>query len=235
MRWIILVLLSFFFGIFGGIFADQILWPYFVEKPLFYKYKIEKAPIYVIERKEIKIQENKALKEAIEEVEESVFFIKTKMGKKTIEGSGFVLTSDGLAVSLASLVPSGGNFVFLANGEILPFEILKRDKKENLVLIKFEKENLMTRGFFDFEKLNLGERVFLLAKVSKKGKIENIVAQGIVKSFDKNLIETDIFETERINGAPLFNIEGEFLGLAFSLKGKVFAIPVTKIREFSGL
>jgi len=235
MRWINIVILSFFFGIFGGIFADQILWPYFIEKPLFYKYKIEKAPIYVVERKEIKIQENKALKEAIEEVEGSVFFIKTKIGKKTIEGSGFILTSDGLAVSLTSLVPSGGNFVFMTNEEVLPFEILKRDKKEDLVLIKFEKGNLTTRGFFDFEKLKLGERVFLLAKISKGGKIENLVAQGIVKSFDEDLIETDILETERISGAPLFNIEGEFLGLAFSLKGKVFAIPVKKIREFSGL
>ena len=62
------IIAIFILGTVGGIFADQILWPYFVERPLFYQYKLEKSPVYVTERKEVFIQENTALEEAIEKV-----------------------------------------------------------------------------------------------------------------------------------------------------------------------
>lgn len=96
----------FIIGMVGGIFADQIFWPYFVERPLFYQYRLEKAPIYVAERKEVFIQENIALTDSIEKVEKSVVGItaKSKTGK-ILEGSALILTSDGLILTLADLAP----------------------------------------------------------------------------------------------------------------------------------
>src|SRR3989344_5295416 len=41
------IVFAFVFGIAGGGFADQILWPYFIERPLFYKYRLEKPPAYI--------------------------------------------------------------------------------------------------------------------------------------------------------------------------------------------
>jgi S1-C subfamily serine protease len=234
MRWIKIVFLAFFFGIFGGIFADQILWPYFVERPLFLKYRLEIPKSYVVE-KEITIQENTALKEAIEKVQKSSFFVKTQMKGKEITGSGFILTPDGLAITLADLVPWGGKFSFWVEGKPVHFQILKRDLKQNLALIKFEGKNFATRGFANFEKLKLGERVFLVANFKEEKGIEVLVDEGVVKSFNQNLVETNFKKDERILGSPLFNIEGEFLGLNFVKDQKVFVIPVTKIREFSGL
>lgn len=235
MRWISLVILAFFFGIFGGIFADQILWPYFIEKPLFYKYRLDKAPIYIVEKREIKIEESEALKEAIRQVKGSTFFVRTKLGEKKLEGSGFILTSDGLAITLSELVPQKGTFSFFVENEVVPFEILKRDEKNNLALIKLEKKNLKTTGFFDFEKLQLGERIFFLAKMTDKEGLKDLTGEGIVVNFDQNLIETNISETKRILGAPVFNFKGEFLGLSFLKDNKIFIIPVTKIRDFTKL
>ncbi|MEK9181360.1 MAG: hypothetical protein AAB871_03930, partial [Patescibacteria group bacterium] len=73
----------------GGIFADQIIWPYFVEKPLFYQYRLEKAPIYLTETKQVTIEENTALSDAIEKTAKAVVGVKTKTKTGVVvEGSG---------------------------------------------------------------------------------------------------------------------------------------------------
>ena len=226
----------FILGIFGGIFADQILWPYFIERPLFYQYRLEQSPVYLTEKKETIIQENVALKNAIEKVEKTVIGVKTKTKTgRVLEGSGLIVTSDGLIVTLADLVPQGSTFSFFVEGKAVSFQILKRDLKENLALIKIEKTNLPTVSFADFEKLKLGERIFLVGVIFEKEEIKNMVDEGIVKSFDENKIETNIFEKETISGSPLFDIEGNVLGLnQIDSEGKIISIPVPKIKTFTG-
>jgi S1-C subfamily serine protease len=234
----ILKILGFFVvGMVGGIFAEEILWPYFVERPLFYQYKLERPPIYITEKKEIKVQENTALKEAISKVEKTVVGIKTKTKTgKSLEGSGFILTSDGLIVALAELFPDGSKTNLFVEGEIVPFQILKKDSKENLILIKIEKKNLATTGFFNFEKLKLGERVFSIGISFEDGGVKKFVDEGIVKSFDENKIETNFQATKEILGTPLFDIEGNLLGMNYlSKEGTVISIPVTHIRSFTGI
>jgi S1-C subfamily serine protease len=233
----ILKILAFFIvGMVGGIFAEQIFWPYFVERPLFYQYRLERPPVYITERKEIKIQENTALKEAIEKVEKTIVGVKTKTKKgKILEGSGFILTADGLIVTLANLVPPESEINFFVENEIVPFQILKRDLKENLALVKIEKKNLSTAAIFDLEKLKLGERVFLVGTIFEKEKIKKVVNEGIVKNFDQNFIETNIFEKENLAGSSLFDIEGKILGLNEVKDGKIITIPILKIKTFAGL
>jgi len=226
----------FILGIGGGIFADQILWPYFVEKPLFYQYRLEQSPVYLTERKEITIQENVALRNAIEKVEKTVIGVRTEtQAKKIIEGSGLIITSDGLVVTLAELVPQGSNFSFFVEGQSANFQILKRDLKENLALVKIEKSNLPIVSFANLEKLKLGERVFLVGVIFEKEELSKIVNEGIIKSFGEDFIKTNIFENYLLKGSPLFNIEGEVLGLnTIDKEGKVIAIPISKIKTFAG-
>ncbi len=220
----------------GGIFAEQIFWPYFVERPLFYQYNLEKSPIYVTETKETTIQENTALKTAVEKVEKVVVGVRTETKNGSIlEGSGLIITSDGLMVTLAELVPEDSTFGFFVDGEQPSFQILKRDFKENLALVKIGKSNLPTVGFANLEKMKLGERVFLVGTVFEKGKPFKMVNEGIAKIFDKDSIKTNILEKSSLKGSPLFNIEGEVLGLnIIDSEGKVIAIPVLKIRQFAG-
>lgn len=233
---ILKILAIFVLGAVGGIFADQILWPYFVERPLFYQYRLEQSPVYVTERKEITVQENVALQNAIEKVEKTVVGVRAEMptGKFT-EGSGLILTSDGLVVTLAELVPQGSEFSFFINGETASYQILKRDLKENLALIRVEKTNLATVSFANLDKLKLGGRVFLVAAVFEKKKPSKLVNEGIVKIFSEAGIITNIFEKYYVTGSPLFNIEGEVLGLnTVNSEGKVTAIPISKIKSFTG-
>jgi len=230
------ILAIFVVGIFGGIFGSQILWPYFVERPLFLEYRLEQRPIYLTEKKETRIQENVALQEAIEKVKSSVSGIQTKTKKgKILEGSGLILTTDGLILTLAELVPEDSTSTVFLENENVSTQVLKRDIKQNLALLKIERGKLPTVSFGDFEKMKLGQRVFLVGIVFLEKKPQKIVNEGILSYFDQNLIETNIFEKENLIGSSLFNIEGNFLGLNFlDEDGKIVSIPAKKIREFAG-
>lgn len=233
---ILKIIALFVIGMTGGVFADQILWPYLVEKPLFNKYSLEEAPAYVIEKKETIIQESTALTEAIERLENTVMRVRSQNASGTIEGSGLIVTSDGLMVTLAELVPQGSSFSFFLNGKTVAFQVLKRDLNKNLALVKLGESNLPTVNFANLDEMKLGERVFLVAEVFNKKETFKVVNEGIVRSFDKNLIETNISEKYILNGSPLFNIKGEVLGInTISAEGKVVAVPISIIEEFIGL
>jgi S1-C subfamily serine protease len=232
---ILKIIVIFIFGMAGGIFADQIFWPYFVEKPLFFQYRLDKPPVYIAETKEIRITENIALQEAVLKVEKAVVGIRTQTtGGKTLDGSGLIVTSDGLMVTLNELLPAGSKFSFFVYGNAVPFKVLKREPEKNLALVKLEADNFKTVGFADLEKLRVGQRVFLVAKnPSFEGGM--IVNEGIVKAFDENSIQTNIFEEARVAGSPLFDIEGRFLGLTkINKKGQVSVLLASKIRTFLG-
>ena len=227
-------------GAIGGLFFQIFVLPYLLANPYFEKFQFVKnfkeKEVIVYPKEEIFIQENIALERAIEKVEKTIIGIQTKTKQgKTIEGSGLVITSDGLVVTFADLVPAGSSFNFFVEGEKAQSQILKRDLEKNLALIKLEKTNLLTCSFADPEKTKLGQRVFLIGIIFEKAVPSKIVNEGIIKSFGKDLIKTNIFEKKVLNGSPLFDIEGNLLGLnAIDSEGKVIAVPIEKIKTFAG-
>jgi S1-C subfamily serine protease len=208
-----------------------------VEKPLFEKYDLEQPPVYLNETKEIYIQENVALEEAIEKVENTVIGVKAITTKrKIIEGSGLIVTSDGLVVTLAELIPQGSTFYFYIDGLPASYQILKRDSKENLALVKIDKNNLSTGGFADIEKIKLGRRVFMVGNIFATTTPEKIINEGIVQNFNSNLIKTNIMQENGAKGSVLFDIEGNVLGINYlDALGGIVSIPITRIKIFAGL
>src|SRR3990167_8137498 len=234
------LLVIFFFGIAGGIFGSQIVWPLFVERPLFYKYRMNQAHTYINETKEIVVQENTALTEAIEKVKKAVVGVQSinPAGKITF-GSGLILTSDGRAVTLNNLVPAGFQPRIVAMGREVKYQVLKRDVQMNLALIKLEGNGFFTVGFAD--SLKLGTRVFLAANavsffVDGQPQEQFIVNEGVIRVFNNDEVQTTISDKKEVKGSPLFDIQGNLVGLNdVDSTGRVVAIPAQKIREFSGL
>jgi len=239
---VIKFLFLFLIGIIGGIFGGQILWPYFVSFTFLKTGNFSETPIYVTEKKEITIRENEALQQAIKKVENTIVGVRTKTKKgEILEGSGVVLTSDGLVVTLAQLLPWGSKFHFWADGEWCHYQILKRDLNKNLALVKLKKENLATRGFAEKEKIQLGERIFFVSVdfvattsqffLSPKLRVN----EGIITKINSDLIETNIVDFSNVNGAGVFDIEGNLVGLVQKQKNeRIFVIPVDSIKEFTG-
>jgi len=226
-------------GMVGGIFSSQVLTPRFTGEGILdsnYLAKIVSGPVYLTEKKEITVQENTALQESIEKVEKSIMGVKTiTSAGKTIYGSGLVLTTDGLAVTLSELIPRKGEFAFYIDGKAQAYQILKRDDKNNLALIKIESNNLKPCAFSDFAEIKIGQRVFTLGTIFLEGERILSANQGIVKNFNQEYIATNIFEENTLAGSSLFNIEGELLGLnTIDSEGKVTAIPINVIRDFVG-
>lgn len=226
------LLMVFVVGMVGGIFGNQIIWPYLVGS----QYQQKENPVYVTETKEIFIQENTALREAVEDIKDTVIGVVTQTSQGTIKGSGMILTADGLAVTLADLIPQGGSYEFFVGQESVEFNILKRDNKNNLALIKLQKEDLPTAGFVDLERMRLGERIFLIGSFLQGDQIKKMTNQGIIKYIDEDFVYTSMFETTNLKGSCLFNIERKFVGLnTVDYWGRVSTVPVDKIRAFAGL
>jgi serine protease Do len=185
-------------------------------------------------KEEITITENVALEKAIEKVKDSIIFVqsKSKTGK-ILEGSGIVLTSDGLILTLSDLAPQNYEIkIFLGEKEFVP-KVLQR--KNNLALLKIEEKNLPTVSFADFEKIKLGERVFLLGVISENNFKKIVANEGIIKTFDEKIIQTNISESKNLLGSPLFDIEGQLVGLnTIDKEGKILAISIKEIRQFIG-
>ena len=223
-------------GAVGGIFSTQILWPYFVERPFFEKYKLKELPTQIIQKEEIYVQENVALTQAIEKVEKSMVGIGTATAnQKFLKGSGLILTNDGLVLTLASLASLDA--VIFYNDETIPAKIVKKDFQNNLALLKIEKGNLPACRFVVPEKIKIGERVFLVGEKYNENTdaFTKFTNEGIIKNFDESLIETNISEGKFALGTTLFNISGEVVGLNYlSSDAKILSISVSKIKQFTG-
>lgn len=228
-------------GAVGGLLFQIFVLPYLFTNPYFERFQfiktLKEREIVVNPKEEIIIQENIALETAIEKVEKSVVGISAKKPTgEIVKGSGFIISSDGLMVTLSSLIPQGSIINFFIEEEGIQYKILKRDASQDLALVKLEKNNLTTRGFANSENNKLGERVFLMGIVFYgKGDFQKIVNEGIIQSFNEDYIKTNIFERDTIEGSPLFDIEGNLLGInTINSEGKIIAIPVDKIKSFTG-
>lgn len=241
-------------GAIGGIIAQIFIIPALASNNYFQKFsfikQLREKTIIVNPKEEIFIQENIALTKAVEQVDNLVaaVYSSSKSGKE-ISGSGLAIASDGLIVTLSSLVPQNYQTTVFLDGQNFVPQIIKRDPKQNLVLLKIGKENLSAPLFADFDKIKLGEKVFLSARVlennavSQSGAVKTppaeffkkIVEDGIIKSLDENFIKTSISDKTAVNGSPLFDIEGKVLGLNIADKeGGISSVPVKTIKLFAG-
>ena len=229
------LLIIFVLGMGGGIFASQIVWPYLVEKQIFNQYGIL-PETQIIETRETIIQENTALVNAIPKVQNAVAGVKSTISGRAVEGSGFVLTTDGMMVTFADLVGTASTTQIHIDGKTYAFQVLKKDLKKNLILLKLDGSNFKTARLADPQKIKLGQRVFLLANIFTQGVPAMMANEGIVKSFDQDLIKTNITDKSALKGSSLFDIEGNFLGLNLvDSVGNITTVPVWQIKEYAGL
>ena len=136
---------------------------------------------------------------------------------------------------ISKLLSLNGSFNVFVAGESVKFNVIKIDAKNNLALIKIDRNNLSTIGFADANRIKLGQKVFLVASTSIKQ--DNWLAnEGIISQINKESIQTNISESINVVGSPLFNTVGELIGISFiDQEGKLSAIPTDKIRTLMGL
>jgi serine protease Do len=159
-------------------------------------------------------------------------------------GSGFIVSADGYVVTNHHVVDGADEIkVNLNDRRELDAKVIGSDKRSDLALLKIEGENLPAVTFGSSDKLEVGEWVIAIG--SPFG-FDHSVTAGIVSAKDRNLpsegyvpfIQTDVAINPGNSGGPLFNLQGEVVGINSQIysrtggfMGLSFSIPVDVARN----
>ena len=159
---------------------------------------------------------------------------------QTSVGSGFIISSDGYVVTNAHVVENMDSItVGLNDRSELPAELIGKDSRSDVALLKVKTSTpLPAVRIADMRKVKVGQ--WELAIGSPFG-FERSATQGIISALGRNLpsdnyvpfIQTDAAVNPGNSGGPLFNLDGEVIGVNSQIysrsggyQGLSFAIPV---------
>ncbi len=171
-------------------------------------------------------------------------------------GSGFIIDSAGFAVTNNHVIADSDEInVILNDGTKIKAEIVGVDKKTDLAVLKFKPPHPVTAvKFGDSDKLRLGEWVIAIGNPFSLG---GTVTAGIVSARNRDInngpydsyIQTDAAINRGNSGGPLFNLDGEVvgvntliispsggsIGIGFAVPSKTVAGVVDQLRRFGEL
>ena len=237
------VFLILIIGGLGGVLADQFFLPYLATIPPFSKMEFIRqardGTTIINPTEKVIITENTALEQAIDKISPCLVAIQAYQGKVLIsQGTGFIVTSDGLIMTTADLVPArAGQYFVFKDGNSLTAQVAKIDLEDNLALLKIEESNLPVVPLTNLEDLHLGQRIILIGVELVESYLNPFVNLGIIRSINKEILKINLIEENTLaNGGPLINIKGEVIGLnLIDRQGLLKTIPANKIKEFIGL
>ncbi|WP_043309404.1 DegQ family serine endoprotease [Pseudomonas sp. ML96] len=154
-------------------------------------------------------------------------------------GSGFIISDDGYVLTNNHVVADADEIIVrLSDRSELEAKLIGADPRTDVALLKVEGKNLPTVKLGKSEKLKVGE--WVLAIGSPFG-FDHSVTAGIVSAKGRSLpnesyvpfIQTDVAINPGNSGGPLFNLDGEVVGINSQIftrsggfMGLSFAIPI---------
>src|ERR1700732_3549654 len=171
-------------------------------------------------------------------------------------GSGFIGDTSGIVVTNNHVIADADEInVIMNDGTKIKAELVGVDKKTDLAVLKFKPvKPLVAVKFGDSDKLRLGEWVIAIGNPFSLG---GTVTAGIVSARNRdiasgpydNYIQTDAAINRGNSGGPLFNLDGEVIGvntliisptggsigIGFAVPSKTVAGVVDQLRQFGEL
>jgi len=168
-------------------------------------------------------------------------------------GSGFIVDPQGIVITNNHVISDADEItVILNNGERLKADIVGRDQKTDLAVLKVKPERpLKAVKFGDSEVLRIGEWVIAIGNPFGLG---GSVTAGIVSARNRDInsgpydsyIQTDASINRGNSGGPLFNMSGEVIGIntaiyspsggsigiGFAVPSKNAAAVIDQLRQF---
>ena len=140
--------------------------------------------------------------------------------KSTSLGSGFIIDKKGIVITNNHVIRDADEItVILQNNEMLKAEIIGRDPKTDIAVLRVEpKGDLPAVSLGDSDKIRVGDWVVAIGNPYGLG---GSVTAGIVSARGRNInsgpyddfIQTDASINKGHSGGPLFNMEGEVIGI----------------------
>ncbi len=154
-------------------------------------------------------------------------------------GSGFVISEDGYILTNAHVVEEADEVLVRFNDRReLAAEIVGSDPQTDIALIKVDADDLPTLELGDSENVEVGAWV---AAIGSPFGFDHSVTAGIISATNRTLprdayvpfIQTDVAINPGNSGGPLFNLDGEVIGINSQIftrsggfMGLSFAIPI---------
>jgi serine protease Do len=156
------------------------------------------------------------------------------------EGSGFVISADGYILTNAHVVEDAREVtVRMTDRREYRAQVVGMDQRTDVAVLKIDAKNLPVVRIGDASRLKPGEWVIAIG--SPFG-FDNTVTAGIVSAIARSLgnpdtytpfIQTDVAVNPGNSGGPLFNMQGEVVGINSQIysrtggyQGVSFAIPI---------
>ena len=155
------------------------------------------------------------------------------------QGSGFIVSADGVILTNAHVAADATDIVVkLTDKREFDAKVIGVDRRSDIAVLKIEAQNLPVVKIGDPAHLKVGEWV---AAIGSPFGLENTVTSGIVSAKarvlpDENyvpFIQTDVAVNPGNSGGPLFNMNGEVIGINSQIfsrtggyMGLSFAIPI---------
>ena len=159
-------------------------------------------------------------------------------------GSGFIISKDGYVITNNHVVSEADEIVVRLNDRReFVAELIGTDKRSDIAVLKLDATDLPTLKLGDSSKLNVGE--WVLAIGSPFG-FDHSVTAGIISAIGRSLpnenyvpfIQTDVAINPGNSGGPLFNLDGEVIGVNSQIysrtggfMGLSFAVPVNVVEN----
>ncbi|MDA7596001.1 Do family serine endopeptidase [Luminiphilus sp.] len=197
--------------------------------------------------------ENPRYQEELEELPESLRRFFNFRGRPPVPreragmGSGFIFSSDGFVITNHHVVDGAKHVVVrLPNRQEFDAEIIGTDPRSDLAVLKIVADSLPILRLADDGAVKVGQ--WVLAIGSPFG-LDFSVTAGIVSALGRSLpttsgdnyvpfIQTDVAINPGNSGGPLFNLEGEVIGVNSQIFtrsggsiGLSFAIPSSVVRN----
>ncbi|MDJ0834078.1 MAG: DegQ family serine endoprotease [Gammaproteobacteria bacterium] len=154
-------------------------------------------------------------------------------------GSGFIISEDGYVMTNHHVIDGADEIIVrLNNRDEYEATVIGSDENSDIALLKIEGDNLPVLAYGSSEDLKVGE--WVLAIGSPFG-FDTTVTAGIVSAKGRSLpndnyvpfIQTDVAINPGNSGGPLFNMDGEVIGINSQIysrsggfMGLSFAIPI---------
>jgi len=154
-------------------------------------------------------------------------------------GSGFIIDTDGYVVTNYHVVKDAAEIIVrLSDRREYPAEIVGSDERSDIALLRIEAKDLPIVKLGKSAGLKVGEWVMAIG--SPFG-FEHSVSVGVVSALGRSLpresyvpfIQTDVAINPGNSGGPLFNLDGEVVGINSQIysrtggfMGLSFAIPI---------
>jgi len=155
------------------------------------------------------------------------------------EGSGFIVSADGYILTNAHVVADADEvMVRTTDRREYPAKVIGLDRRTDVAVLKIEGKQLPVVKLGDPSKLRPGEWVLAIGSPFT---FENSVTAGIVSATGRAMpgedlvpfIQTDVAVNPGNSGGPLFNLNGEVVGINSQIysrsggyMGLSFAIPI---------